>query len=426
MITQTTLPNGLRLILLPMENTRCVSMGVWVNAGSVYETEENNGISHFIEHMVFKGTKKRSARDIAVEMDAVGGNLNAFTAKECTCFYAKVLDSDLPLAVDILSDILLHSAFEEDCMEREKQVVIEEIGMSEDSPEDLCFETAGSDFYRGTVLEKTVLGTRETVAALTRQQIEAYMDARYTGGNMVIACAGSFEPRALTAMIEKAFADVPAGERDLMTEGAPAGRRPWIFRERDTEQVNTCLVLPGFKSSCEEYYAQAVLSNILGGSMSSRLFQKVREERGLAYSVYSYPMAYRDTGSLCIYAGSSPKQAPLALELILQELEDIRLHGVTEREFLLCRNQLRGSFLMGMEGCSAFMNALGKSLLLQNKEYAIEATLKAIECVTMDKIQAVIPRILSGSCLSCAMVGRVKGVRKQMGSLLDGWAGALD
>lgn len=265
MITQTTLPNGLRLILLPMENTRCVSMGVWVNAGSVYETEENNGISHFIEHMVFKGTKKRSARDIAVEMDAVGGNLNAFTAKECTCFYAKVLDSDLPLAVDILSDILLHSAFEEDCMEREKQVVIEEIGMSEDSPEDLCFETAGSDFYRGTVLEKTVLGTRETVAALTRQQIEAYMAARYTGGNMVIACAGSFEPRALTAMIEKAFADVPAGERDLMTEGAPAGRRPWIFRERDTEQVNTCLVLPGFKSSCEEYYAQAVLSNILGG-----------------------------------------------------------------------------------------------------------------------------------------------------------------
>ena len=235
MITQTTLPNGLRLILLPMENTRCVSMGVWVNAGSVYETEENNGISHFIEHMVFKGTKKRSARDIAVEMDAVGGNLNAFTAKECTCFYAKVLDSDLPLAVDILSDILLHSAFEEDCMEREKQVVIEEIGMSEDSPEDLCFETAGSDFYRGTVLEKTVLGTRETVAALTRQQIEAYMAARYTGGNMVIACAGSFEPRALTAMIEKAFADVPAGERDLMTEGAPAGRRPWIFRERDTE-----------------------------------------------------------------------------------------------------------------------------------------------------------------------------------------------
>ena len=425
MITQTTLPNGLRLILLPMENTRCVSMGVWVNAGSVYETEENNGISHFIEHMVFKGTKKRSARDIAVEMDAVGGNLNAFTAKECTCFYAKVLDSDLPLAVDILSDIL-HSAFEGDCMEREKQVVIEEIGMSEDSPEDLCFETAGSDFYRGTVLEKTVLGTRETVAALTRQQIEAYMAARYTGGNMVIACAGSFEPRALTAMIEKAFADVPAGKRDLMTEGAPTGRRPWIFRERDTEQVNTCLVLPGFKSSCEEYYAQAVLSNILGGSMSSRLFQKVREERGLAYSVYSYPMAYRDTGSLCIYAGSSPKQAPLALELILQELEDIRLHGVTEREFLLCRNQLRGSFLMGMEGCSAFMNALGKSLLLQNKEYAIEATLKAIECVTMDKIQAVIPRILSGSCLSCAMVGRVKGVRKQMGSLLDGWAGALD
>lgn len=295
MITQTTLPNGLRLILLPMENTRCVSMGVWVNAGSVYETEENNGISHFIEHMVFKGTKKRSARDIAVEMDAVGGNLNAFTAKECTCFYAKVLDSDLPLAVDILSDILLHSAFEEDCMEREKQVVIEEIGMSEDSPEDLCFETAGSDFYRGTVLEKTVLGTRETVAALTRQQIEAYMAARYTGGNMVIACAGSFEPRALTAMIEKAFADVPAGERDLMTEGAPAGRRPWIFRERDTEQVNTCLVLPGFKSSCEEYYARRCSATYWGEACPPGCSRRCGRNGGwpTAYTATPWPTGIR-------------------------------------------------------------------------------------------------------------------------------------
>lgn len=422
MIHQTTLPNGLRLILMPMENTRSVSMGVWVNAGSVYETKENNGISHFIEHMLFKGTEKRSARDIAVEMDAVGGNLNAFTSKECTCYYARVLDGDAELGADILSDILLHSIFSEEDMEREKQVVLEEIGMTGDNPEDVCFEQAASAFFETTVLEKTVLGTPETVLSLTREQIAAYMAERYTAGNMVIACAGHFQTDKMEALLSRAFGEVPAGEETMVKEQTPEKAQPWLFIPKDTEQVHTCLMLPGIESGVEEYYALAVLSNILGGSMSSRLFQKVREERGLAYSVYCYPMAYRDTGALCVYAGSSPKQAPQALELILQELEDIREHGVTEKEFNLCKNQLRGSFLMGMEGCGAFMNALGKSLLLLHKEYSMDATLKAIECVTIEKVQGVIPRILRTAPLACAMVGRVNEVQESMEKLLNQWA----
>lgn len=417
----TTLPNGLRLILMPMEHTRAVSLGVWVNAGSVYETRENNGISHFIEHMLFKGTQKRTARDIAVEMDAVGGNLNAFTSKECTCYYAKVLDSDLPLAADILSDILLHSAFSEEDMEKEKQVVLEEIAMTGDNPEDLCFETAASAFFTGTVLEKTILGTPETVLGLTKEQIRSYMASRYTAGNMVIACAGHFQLQEAEALLARAFGDVPAGEETMAAEEAPQISQPPVCISRDAEQVHLCLLLPGVQAGSDEYYALAILSNILGGSMSSRLFQKVREERGLAYSVYSYPMAYRDTGALCIYAGSSPRQAPQALELILQELEDIRLNGVTEKEFVLCKNQLRGSFLMGMEGCGAYMNALGKSLLLQHKEYAPEATLKAIECVTIERIQAVIPKILTAAPFACAMTGKVETVQGQLEALIKGW-----
>lgn len=418
-----TLPNGLRLILMPMENTCAVSLGVWVNAGSVYEEWENNGVSHFIEHMLFKGTKTRSARDIAVEMDAVGGNLNAFTSKECTCYYAKVLDRDLPLAADILSDILLHSVFAQEDMEREKQVVLEEIAMTGDNPEDLCFEAASGAFFAHTVLEKTILGTPKTVQALTQEQIQSYMHKRYTAGNMVVACAGHFDLQEAEALLTKAFQDVPAGEETMVREEPPNRGQPFVSLPREAEQVHLCLLLPGIEAGSEEYYALAVLSNILGGSMSSRLFQKVREERGLVYSVYSYPMAYRDTGALCIYAGSSPKQAPEALKLILQELEDIRLHGVTEKEFALCKNQLRGSFLMGMEGCGAFMNALGKSLLLQHKEYAPEATLEAIECVTIERIQAVIPKILCKSPLTCAMTGKVEEVQGQIEALLKGWTG---
>ena len=221
MIRQAQLSNGIRVIMEPMDNLRSVSIGVWVNAGSVYEAGADAGISHFIEHMVFKGTGRRSAADIAAEMDAVGGNLNAFTAKECTCFYAKVLDENLPLAVDMLSDITLHPALDEQEMEKEKRVVVEEILMSEDSPEDKAFETAGSAYYRGTVLSSAILGTAKTVSAFTRDQVLSYMAQRYISGNMVVACAGSFAPETLLPLLEEAFSDCPRG-RGGHGEGAGA------------------------------------------------------------------------------------------------------------------------------------------------------------------------------------------------------------
>ncbi len=423
MLRQAQLRNGIRVIMEPMDNIRSVSIGVWVNAGSVYEEGADAGISHFIEHMVFKGTARRSAADIAAEMDAVGGNLNAFTAKECTCFYAKVLDENLPLAVDMLSDITLHPALDEQEMEKEKRVVIEEILMSEDSPEDKAFETAGAAFYAGTALSSAILGTPETVSAFTREQILAYMNRRYVTGNMVVACAGSFDPEALLPLLEEAFADCPEGAGDMIGEREPRAGKKWIFVQKDTEQVNACLMLPGFRLDSSENFALAVLSNALGGSMSSRLFQKIREELGLAYSVYTYPMAYRDTGAICLYFGSGEKQATRTLELALAELDRLKGEGLTETEFQRSRAQLKGSFLLGMEGSGAHMNAIGKRLLLQNKEFTIEDTLSAIECVTIDKVSRILSHVLSPRRAVLAAVGRTRNVQKEMKAILDQWMG---
>ena len=421
MIQQARLTNGIRVIMEPMDNLRSVSIGVWVNAGSVYESGADAGISHFIEHMVFKGTARRSAADIAAEMDAVGGNLNAFTAKECTCFYAKVLDENLPLAVDMLSDITLHPALDEQEMEKEKRVVVEEILMSEDSPEDKAFETAGSAYYGGTVLSSAILGTPKTVSAFTRDQILSYMDRRYVTGNLVVACAGSFAPETLLPLLEEAFRDCPRGEGDMIREREPRAGKRWLFVQKDTEQVNACLMLPGYRLDTEENFALAVLSNALGGSMSSRLFQKIREGLGLAYSVYTYPMAYRDTGAICLYFGSGEKQAARTLELALGELDRLKEEGLAEAEFQCSRAQLKGSFLLGMEGSGAHMNAIGKRLLLQNKEFTIEDTLSAIECVTIDKTNDILSHVLSPRRAVCAAVGRTRGVQKEMKAILDGW-----
>ena len=423
MIQQAKLTNGIRVIMEPMDTLRSVSIGVWVNAGSVYETGADAGISHFIEHMVFKGTARRSAADIAAEMDAVGGNLNAFTAKECTCFYAKVLDEDLPLAVDMLSDITLHPALDEQEMEKEKRVVIEEILMSEDSPEDKAFETAGAAYYSGTVLSSAILGTVKTVSAFTRDQVLSYMARRYVSGNMVIACAGSFVPERLLSLLEESFADCPRGSGDMLGEKEPRAGKRWLFVQKDTEQVNACLMLPGFRLDSSENFALAVLSNALGGSMSSRLFQKIREELGLAYSVYTYPMAYRDTGAICLYFGSGEKQATRTLELALRELDRLKGEGLSEAELLRSRAQLKGSFLLGMEGSGAHMNAIGKRLLLQNKEFTIEDILSAIECVTMEKVNGILSRVLSPRRAVCAAVGRTRGVKADMTALLDDWMG---
>ena len=416
MIKQHLLPNGIRLIYEKMEHVRSVSMGVWVDTGSVRETLETAGASHLIEHMVFRGTERRDAEQIAIEMDAVGGNINAFTSKENTCFYAKVLDEHLDLVSDVLSDITFHSVFDPEELKKEQGVVLEEILMNEDSPEDLSGEESNMLFFGEEALASPILGTKESVRAFTRESLLAYKNEFYVPNNIVVACAGNFEEQALIDSVTKWF-DLAASSRATtpVLQRFPGGKRE-KFVEKDVEQVHICLTLPGFARDSEGQYPLAVLSNIIGGSMSSRLFQSIREKLGLAYSVYSYPTSYTGTGTLTLYAGTGEKQAKEVLSRMIEELERVRKEGVTKEELMRCRDQLKGSYLLGMESSGSRMNALGKTLLLQKREYSEQETLRRIECVTMEDIQRILPVCLDLNHASTALVGRVK---KQKNALLE-------
>lgn len=406
MVAVKKLANGVRIVSERMEHVRSVSLGVWVDNGSVRERGAEQGASHFIEHMVFKGTARRSAEQIAIEMDAIGGNLNAFTSKECTCFYAKVLDEHLPVACDVLSDIVLHSSFDKAELAKEKGVIVEEILMTEDSPEDLVAETVNALFFDGEPLGTPILGTQQTVHAFTRESLLAYKDKHYLPRNIVVACAGNFEEEALYRLVEQYFGSNDSSEAaEPLQESFPGGRRAQYI-EKDIEQVHITLMLPGFACDSDGQYPLAVLSNIIGGSMSSRLFQSVREQRGLAYSIYSYPSAYTRTGTFALYAGTGVKQAAEVTKLMLEEISRIREHGVTPEELTRCREQLKGSYLLGMESSGAHMNAIGKVLLLQKREYNEAETLKRIECVTMEDIERILPICLCADDMVAAFVGR--------------------
>lgn len=417
MIEMVTLDNGVRVVMEKMSSVRSVSVGVWVNTGSVSERPAESGASHMIEHMVFKGTERRTAQQIAAEMDSIGGNLNAFTSKECTCFYAKVLDEHLPVAMDMLSDIVLHSTFDPSELKKEQGVVVEEILMNEDSPEDVAAEAANELFYADDPLAHPILGTQQTVRSFTRESLFSYMDEHYMAGNIVIACAGSFDKERLLALANASFDMPKRAGTPLSTSQYPGGKRT-KFIKKDIEQVHINLTFPGCGREAKEQYPLAVLSNIIGGSMSSRMFQKIREERGLAYSVYSYPIFYSNSGTFSIYAGCGDKQATEVTRLMLEELASIRKDGVTQEEFSRCKEQLKGSYLLGLETSGSRMNVIGKVALLQNKIYNEQETIRRIESVTMEDVLSVIPKALDDSCLSGAFVGRVEKYQKQMETLL--------
>jgi predicted Zn-dependent peptidase len=421
MIEQTTLQNGVRVVTERMEAVRSVAIGVWINAGSVFETEKLAGISHLIEHMLFKGTETRTAADIAAEADAIGANLNAFTAKECTCFHIKALDEDVETAVGLLSDIVLHSTFEPDLLAMEKGVVLEEIAMTEDSPEDLAFSKAGEQLFRHTPLESEILGTQTTVNALSREDLFAYMRRHYTAENLVISVAGSFEKDPLLALLERCFGSVPRGERRAHPDVSIEPGLTFSAIAKDAEQINLCLSVPAAPLGTDAYYAQAVLSNALGGSMSSRLFQHIREERGLAYSVYSYPMAYVNAGSLCFYAGCTEAQTNEVLSLMLKELDDVRANGVTEEEFVRAKQQLKGSYLLGMESTMAHMSALGKTALLLDKEYDLDGTLSRIERVTPEAVRKAAETLFSPEAAAFCAVGRLDGIGEALSKMTEDW-----
>ncbi len=408
-----TLDNGLLVVSERME-ARSVAIGLWVGTGACHEVDGESGMSHFIEHMLFKGTQKRCAKDIAAEMDGVGGQLNAFTGKECTCFHAKVMDAHLPIAGDLLADMLLHSRFDPGEIRKEQGVVVEEIAMVQDSPEDLVHDMAAELYYGDGPMGNNILGSRESVMAFEAEGLRAYMGKQYVPGNAVLSLAGNVSDGQAVELAEQCFGEWAAAERpSAQGLNAVRGKEKVRCCARDAEQVHLCLVMPGVSLKEEAQYPMLVLNNLLGGSMSSRLFQQVREERGLAYSIYSYPSAAVESGAFSVYAGCSPAQAEQVTKLVLEELAEIRQNGVTEEEFVRGREQLRGSFILGREGVASRMNVMGKGMLQLGRVQTEEEVLAKIDAVTPEDVVQLARRIFDPAGIRGAYAGATKGLRPE-------------
>ncbi len=404
-----TLPNGLRVIGERLPHLRSVSIGVWLRVGSMMETPEENGLSHFLEHMVFKGTEKRTTRQIAEEMDAVGGQMNAFTGKDCTCFYARVIDEDLPLAVDMLADLTCHATLDEGEFNKERGVILEEIAMDEDSPEDLVHELLSKSMFGEQSLGQPILGTTELISRYTRQDLFDYRARHYTPANTVVALAGNYDPKQVEELIQEHFGSWQNSAERIILPAQQVLGGVHAAKEKDTEQMHLCLGFPGVGYGTEDIYPQAVLNNLLGGSMSSRLFQRIREDLGMAYSIYTYPNSYLGCGAFAIYAGISPKNGETVLREIRSELKKLLDEGIGEQEYRAAKQQLRGGYLLGLESPGSRMQAMGRSLLLLDKAVTPAETIRRIEAVTMDSVMDYARRSLTADpCIAVAGKGAQK------------------
>ncbi|HEY8301357.1 MAG TPA: pitrilysin family protein [Jatrophihabitans sp.] len=396
-ITRTVVAGGLRVVTEAMPGVRSVSVGVWVPVGSRDEAPSLAGSSHFLEHLLFKGTRRRSALDIAVEMDAVGGEFNAFTEKEHTCFYATVLDRDLPLAIDVISDVVLHATVTAQDVDIERSVVLEEIAMRDDDPADLVFDEFSTALYGDTPLGRPILGTIDSIAGLSRAQVHGYYARRYQPGDMVVSVAGNITHREVVRLVRSAFdgsvAESGARARRAVEPGRPD--RPVAVVGDDTEQANLVLGMHGMSRHDPRRWALGVLSATLGGGMSSRLFQRIREERGLAYSVYSFTNAYDDAGQFGVYAGCQPGKADEVLCLMRTELDAAASGALTVDEIERGKGQMCGSVVLGLEDSSARMSRIGKSELCYGDVLGLDQLLAHIDAVTPADVAEVAADLLA-------------------------------
>jgi predicted Zn-dependent peptidase len=398
------LANGVRIITEEIEHVRSAAVGIWVGAGSRDENEGYEGISHFIEHMFFKGTEHRSARALAESLEAVGGQLNAFTTKEYTCYYAKILDEDLDLAIDVLSDMFFCSLFDEKEIEKEMNVVIEEIKMYEDSPDELIHDIFSEYVWNDHPLGKPILGTEESIKSLSREKIMTFLSEHYAPDNVVIAVAGKIKHDDVVAKLTNQFGTFKRGGRRIL-EGTPVGQTIERYQKKDTEQMHILLGVPGLGQDDDEIYAMHIFNNILGGGLSSRLFQEIREQRGLAYSVYSYHSTYVDTGLFAIYAGTSPNNTKEVIECILRELKGIAEQGITAEELERTKAQIKGGLYLGLESVSSRMSRLGKTELTYNRVLSPEEVVEKLEKVTLADVLRLIRRLWQRDKISIMTLG---------------------
>jgi predicted Zn-dependent peptidase len=404
LITRTELPGGLRVVTEAMPGMRSASVGIWVGVGSRDETPSLAGTSHFLEHLLFKGTRRRSALDIAREMDAVGGEFNAFTEKEHTCFYATVLDRDLPLAIDIVSDFVLEATVRAEDVEVERSVVLEEIAMRDDDPSDRVHDEFSEALFGATPLGRPILGTVESINSLSRTQIARFYRNRYEAPSMIVAAAGNLDHATVLRQVRRAFADyldtaarVPARRPGLATTPV----RPLAVLPDDTEQANIVLGVRGLSRHDERRFALGVLSAAVGGGMSSRLFQSIREQRGLAYSVYSFTSSYTDTGAFGVYAGCQPSRTAQVLDLVNETLAAVGRGDLSAAEIERGKGQMRGGLVLGLEDCGSRMTRIGKSELVYGDVATVDELLAKVDAVTRDDVIEVAAELLAAPrCLT--------------------------
>jgi predicted Zn-dependent peptidase len=421
-VRRTVLPSGLRILTEAIPAMRSVSFGIWVGVGSRDESPELSGVSHFLEHLLFKGTSRRSALDISAEIEAVGGETNAFTTKEYTCFYARVLDADLPLAVDVMCDLIADSVLDPADVETERGVILEEIAMHDDEPDDEVHDLLTSAIYGDHPLGRLISGTDQTIAPMTRDQIEDFYRSRYLPPSIVVAAAGNLDHDRLVELVQTAL----TGTRLDAHDGSPVPNRPadppvpvqapsTVVRAKDTEQAHLVLGAPAIGRLDERRFALGVLNNVLGGGMSSRLFQEIREKRGLAYSVYSYTSQYADSGLFAVYAGCAPGKVDEVLELTRATLDEMAANGITESELARGKGMLKGSLVLGLEDTGSRMSRLGKGELLYDDLLSVDDLLSKVGAVTAEQVNAVAADLLVRPT-SLAVVGSFdEGAAAQFG-----------
>jgi predicted Zn-dependent peptidase len=410
-IRRQVLPHGLTVITEQMQHIRSASIGIWLETGSRDEDSHSNGISHFIEHMLFKGTKHRTAEEIARQVDSIGGNMDAFTAKECICFNVKVLDEHVPIALDILSDLVLHPVFDAQDITRERGVILEEIKMDEDNPDYLVNEIFTQNFWKDHPLGKPILGTKETVKRFERQAVLDAYAPRFAPGNIIVSAAGNLDHDRFVELVTKHFEHMKPLKNGFHSSAPKVVSRIILRNKKALEQVQLCIGVPSHPIAHEKRHAGYILNTLLGGGMSSRLFQNIRERQGLAYSIYSDLNPYRDTGSLTVYAGTSRESAVKVVQSVVSEFRRLKTEPVPAEELRRSKDQLKGSLMLSLESSTARMSNLARQEMYFDRFYDLDELIEKIEAVTVEDLQSLAQEFFKTESVAVTALGNLNGLK---------------
>jgi predicted Zn-dependent peptidase len=410
-IQREVLPNGLTILTEQMDHIRSVSMGIWVKSGSRHEDPHVNGISHFVEHMVFKGTTSRSAEDIARQVDSIGGNMDAFTGKETICFNVKVLDEHLPIAVDVLSDMVLHPVFDVKEITRERGVILEEIKMDEDNPDYLVHEIFTQNFFKDHPLGKPILGTKETVRRFEQSAVLDYYSSKFAPNNLIISAAGSLSHHDLVELLRERFGSLTAGSNGWHDTPPKTNSRIILRNKKALEQVQICVGVPSYPISHEKRYASYILNTLLGGGMSSRLFQNVREKQGLVYSIFSELNPFRDTGLLSVYAGTSRESAPKVVQAIVSEFRQLKENAISAEELQRAKDQLKGGLMLSLESSTARMSNLARQEMYYDRFFGMDEIIARIQAVTLEDLLTSAKELFQPELIAVTVLGNLNGLK---------------